>query len=72
MTELKQQFHQAMLGIYERARDECGHTATRFLDMLAKNGRLGTVQILLATSRYAPDRAPRTQIGGLTRFQLAF
>jgi len=51
MTELEQQFHRAMLGIYERAKDECGYTATRFLGMLAENGGLRTAQILLATSR---------------------
>ena len=37
----EQQFHGAMVGVYERAQDECGYRATRFLQMV---GRLGGVE----------------------------
>jgi len=51
MSGLETQFHRAMIGIYERAKEECGYNATRFLGMLSEKGGLRTAQILLATSQ---------------------
>ncbi len=34
MEALEEQFHRAMIGVYERAWDECGHRATRFLQLV--------------------------------------
>lgn len=50
MTQLEQQFDYAMMRIYERARDECQYTATRFLQMLHEKSGLATAQALLASS----------------------
>jgi hypothetical protein len=36
-----------MLSIYERARDETGYVATRFLQMLSENGGLETAKRLI-------------------------
>lgn len=44
---LQQQFDEAMLDIYRRARDEAGYHATRFFRMLNEQGGLGTARTLL-------------------------
>lgn len=40
-------FHRAMVRVYERARDEAGYNATRFLQMVAERGGLETARQLL-------------------------
>ncbi len=40
-------FHRAMVSVYERARDEAGYNATRFLQMVAERGGLETARQLL-------------------------
>lgn len=40
-------FHRAMVGVYERARDEAGYNATRFIQMVAERGGLETARQLL-------------------------
>ena len=50
MTDLEMRFHQAMIDIYQRAKDECGYNATRFLSMLSARGGLAAARTLLATS----------------------
>lgn len=47
MTDPEKKFHQAMLLIYERARDECGYNATRFLQMVNSRGGLEAARLLL-------------------------
>lgn len=44
---LLQQFDEAMLDTYRRARDEAGYHATRFLRMLSEQGGLETARTLL-------------------------
>ncbi len=51
MTELEVRFHRAMIGIYERAKEECGYNATRFLGMVSERGGLATARTLLATDK---------------------
>jgi hypothetical protein len=41
-------FHQAMLDIYARAKDETGYNATRFLNMVRERGGVATAHYLLA------------------------
>jgi hypothetical protein len=42
-------FHQAMIGIYKRAKEECDYNATRFIQMVAEKGGLATAKTLLAS-----------------------
>ena len=49
LRELENQFHKAMLGVYESALRECGHNATRFLQMVGNHGGLQAAKILLHT-----------------------
>lgn len=59
MTDLEKQFHQVMLSIYERARDECNYNATYFVRMVHERGGLGAAKHLLAS------RAPQYGLGKL-------
>ena len=43
-------FDRAMLGVYERARDEAGYIATRFIQMVAERGGLDAARQLLRAS----------------------
>jgi hypothetical protein len=40
-------FHEAMVRLYERARDETGYNATRFLQMVSSRGGLAAARQLL-------------------------
>jgi hypothetical protein len=51
MTDVEIRFHQAMIGIYEMAKEDCNYNATRFLQMVSERGGLKTARTLLATSR---------------------
>jgi hypothetical protein len=44
---LEAQFHQAMIRVYERARDEAGYTASLFWSMLAEKGGVTTARQLV-------------------------
>lgn len=46
-SDLDRRFHQAMVRIYERARDETGYVATRFLQMVSKRGGVAAARQLL-------------------------
>jgi len=46
-TALERDFHEAMLGIYRRAKAEAGYNAARFLRMVSEHGGLETARILL-------------------------
>ena len=48
MEEIKRQFEQDMVNIYKTAKKECGYTATRFLQMIGKQGGLATAKQLIA------------------------
>jgi len=49
--DLKRQFHNMMLSIYERAKSECNYNATRFLQMVNEQGGLEAAKTLLNSSR---------------------
>ena len=49
MESLEEQFHEAMVGVYERARDQCRYKATRFLQMVTDLGGVGAAKRLLHT-----------------------
>jgi hypothetical protein len=42
-------FHEEMLGIYEKAKKECGYNATRFLQMVQEKGGLKAAKQWLST-----------------------
>jgi len=44
---LEDAFHQAMLGVYRRAKEECGYKATRFVQMVTELGGLEAAKRLL-------------------------
>jgi len=47
---LEARFDDAMMNVYQRARDECDYKATRFLQMLHDHRGLETARILLHAS----------------------
>ncbi len=49
-TALEKAFHRDMLQIYQRAKEEFGYNAARFLQMVANDGGLRTAQKLLDTA----------------------
>jgi hypothetical protein len=49
MATSEQEFHEAMVGIYQRARKECRYTATAFLHMVLDHGGVETARRLLST-----------------------
>ncbi len=49
-NSLEINFHKEMLGIYHKAKEECGYIATRFLQMVSNEGGLRTARKLLATA----------------------
>ncbi len=54
MTDhLKLQFHEEMLSIYRKANFECGYNATRFLQMVNKQGGLRAAKTLLNAGGYS-------------------
>ena len=48
---LEARFDHAIMQLYQRARDECGYNATRFLQMLHEHRGLETARILLHASK---------------------
>ncbi|MBL0922298.1 MAG: hypothetical protein IBJ10_09250 [Phycisphaerales bacterium] len=48
-AELESAFHEAMLGVYARARDEAGYNATRFLVMVRQHGGVATAKTLMSS-----------------------
>lgn len=49
MTDLKQQFHEAMIQVYKNAKLYCQYNATYFLQMVNERGGLATAQYLIVT-----------------------
>jgi hypothetical protein len=49
-TELKGQFHEAMLEIYRRAKADAGYNATRFLGMVSEQGGYEAARTLIHSS----------------------
>ncbi len=49
MAGLETAFHEAMLDIYRRAKEEAGYTATRYLHMVGEQGGLAAAQSLIAS-----------------------
>ena len=50
MDDLEQQFHRAMIRMYERARDEADYQATRFIQMVGEHGGAETARRLVTAS----------------------
>ena len=49
-NDLEGKFHQAMVRVYERARDEANYNARYFIQMVSESGGLGAARRLLASS----------------------
>ena len=65
METLEQEFHQAMLHVYERARDECGYNATRFLQMVTDLGGLEAAKRLLSADELSDGFVKLWELGRL-------
>lgn len=46
-TTLEQRFHEAMLDVYRRAKNEAGYTAARFLGMVSEQGGYEAARTLI-------------------------
>ena len=51
--KLVQEFHAQMIGVYRSAKIECGYTATRFIQMVDKEGGLLAAKRLLASPNFS-------------------
>ncbi|MEO8613178.1 MAG: hypothetical protein ABI690_35130 [Chloroflexota bacterium] len=49
MSELEQQFHEAMIQVYKNAKLHCQYNATYFLQMLNERGGIATARYLITT-----------------------
>jgi hypothetical protein len=58
-------FHEAMVGVYRRAKDECGYNATRFLRMVTELGGLGAAKRLLAAKELSEGFVKLWELGRL-------
>lgn len=47
MSDLEKKFDTAMLGLYQRARDEAGYHATKFFQMLSERRGVSTARYLI-------------------------
>jgi len=52
-NELEIAFYERMRQIYDQAKDECGYTVTRFLQMVNTDGGLGAAKKLLSADGYS-------------------
>jgi len=52
-NDIVDRFHQEMLSIYSRAKDECDYNATRFLRMVSEQGGLQAARSLLHAEGYS-------------------
>lgn len=50
MGRLEDRFHQAMIEIYRRAKEECHYVATRYIQMVAEKGGVTAARSLLAST----------------------
>lgn len=48
---LAEEFHRDMIGIYERARDECNYRPTRFLDVIYTKGGVAAAKNFLGSDK---------------------
>lgn len=52
-SDLELQFHERMRQVYDQAKEECGYTATRFIQMLNEQGGLMTAKRLINSPNYS-------------------
>ena len=52
-SQLEIAFDERMRQIYDQAKEECGYTATRFLQMVNADGGLSAAKKLLSTAAYS-------------------
>lgn len=52
-SDLELQFHERMRQVYDQAKEECGYTATRFMQMVNEQGGLSTARRLINSPNYS-------------------
>ena len=57
-TVAQEQFHRAMIDVYQRAKNEAGYNASRFLSMISEIGGLETAHVLLAEGVESEEDQP--------------
>ena len=50
-TSLEQEFHRAMINIYERAKNEANYLASYYIRMVAEHGGVKTAKILINSNK---------------------
>jgi hypothetical protein len=50
-TQLEQEFHWAMVNIFNRAKNEADYVATRYIQMVSEHGGLVTAKILINANK---------------------
>jgi hypothetical protein len=65
MANLEEEFHRAMLGVYERAKEACHYNAMYFLRMVTEHGGLRAARRLLATAKPSKGFAKLWECGRL-------
>ena len=50
-TPLEQEFHRAMINIYERAKNEANYVASYYIRMVAEHGGVETAKILINSNK---------------------
>ncbi len=51
VENVEAQFHKAMIGVFQQAKEECGYVATRFLQLVSEQGGLRAAKNLLHKER---------------------
>jgi len=64
-SEIERMFHQAMINIHRRARDEAGYRATLFIGMVERSGGLATAKQLINSSKPSQGYAALWELGRL-------
>jgi uncharacterized protein with NAD-binding domain and iron-sulfur cluster len=63
--DIEARFHQEMLSVYRKAKDECHYNATRFLQMVSDQGGLQAAKALLHAEGYSEGLTALWELGRL-------
>src|SRR5262245_17734500 len=65
LDDIKARFHDEMLAVYRRAKDECHDNATRFLQMVREVGGVQAAKALLHAEGYSEGLTALWELGRL-------
>ena len=64
-NDIEARFHQEVLSVYTKAKDECHYNATRFLQMVSDQGGLQVAKSLLHAEGYSEGLTALWELGRL-------